>query len=31
VHNPLAAHHELLDRYTDTNMHDMTTYLATLK
>jgi mono/diheme cytochrome c family protein len=31
VHNPLAAHHELLDRYTDTNMHDVTTYLGTLK
>jgi mono/diheme cytochrome c family protein len=31
VHNPLAAHHALLDRHTDTNMHDMTTYLWTLK
>ena len=31
VHNPLAAHHALLERHTDTNMHDMTTYLWTLK
>ena len=31
VRNPLAAHHALLDRHTDTNMHDMTTYLWTLK
>ena len=31
VHDPLARHHELLDRYTDTDMHDLTTYLARLK
>jgi len=31
VHDPLSAHRALLDRYTDTNMHDMTTYLWTLK
>jgi mono/diheme cytochrome c family protein len=31
VRDPLAAHHELLDRYTDLDMHNMTTYLATLK
>ena len=31
VHDPLQAHHELLDRYTDADMHDVTTYLATLK
>jgi hypothetical protein len=31
VRDPLAAHRTLLDRYTDTNMHDMTTYLWTLK
>jgi mono/diheme cytochrome c family protein len=31
VRDPLAAHHALLDRYTDTNMHDLTTYLWTLK
>lgn len=31
VRDPLAAHHELLDRYTDTDMHNMTTYLETLK
>jgi mono/diheme cytochrome c family protein len=31
VRDPLAAHHELLDRYTDANMHDVTAYLSTLK
>jgi mono/diheme cytochrome c family protein len=31
VRDPLAAHRALLDRYSDTNMHDMTTYLWTLK
>jgi mono/diheme cytochrome c family protein len=31
VHDPLAAHHELLDRLTDTDMHNVTTYLAILK
>lgn len=31
VNNPLAAHHELLDRYTDADMHDLTAYLARLK
>jgi mono/diheme cytochrome c family protein len=31
VHDPLAAHHALLDRYTDADMHNMTTYLWTLK
>jgi hypothetical protein len=31
VRDPLAAHHALLDRHTDTNMHDVTTYLWTLK
>jgi hypothetical protein len=31
VNDPLAAHHELLDRYTDANMHNMTAYLARLK
>jgi mono/diheme cytochrome c family protein len=31
VHDPLEAHHDLLDRYTDADMHDITTYLATLK
>jgi mono/diheme cytochrome c family protein len=31
VRDPLTAHRALLDRYTDTNMHDMTTYLWTLK
>jgi mono/diheme cytochrome c family protein len=31
VRDPLAAHRALLDRYTDTNMHDLTTYLWTLQ
>ena len=31
VRDPLAAHHELLDRYSDSDMHNMTTYLSTLK
>ena len=31
VRDPLAAHHELLDQYTDKNMHDLTTYLLTLR
>jgi cytochrome c oxidase cbb3-type subunit 3 len=31
VRDPLAAHHALLDRYTDQDMHNLTTYLATLK
>ena len=31
VHDPLEAHHELLDKYTDADMHNLTTYLATLK
>ena len=31
VTDPLAAHHDLLDRYTDADMHNLTAYLATLK
>jgi mono/diheme cytochrome c family protein len=31
VNNPVAAHHELLDRYTDADMHNLTAYLARLK
>lgn len=31
VHDPLAAHHELLDHYTDENIHDVVAYLWTLK
>jgi cytochrome c oxidase cbb3-type subunit 3 len=31
VQDPLAMHQELLDKYTDADMHNMTTYLATLK
>jgi mono/diheme cytochrome c family protein len=30
VRDPLAAHHALLDRYTDEDMHNVTTYLWTL-
>jgi hypothetical protein len=29
--DPLAYHHELLDRYSDADMHNLTAYLATLK
>jgi len=29
--DPLQAHHELLDRITDKNMHDLVRYLETLK
>jgi cytochrome c oxidase cbb3-type subunit III len=31
IQDPLAYHHELLDRYTDADMHNLTAYLATLK
>ena len=31
VDDPLAAHHALLDRYTDSDMHNLTTYLSTLR
>jgi cytochrome c oxidase cbb3-type subunit III len=31
VSDPLATHYELLDRYTDTDMHNLTAYLARLK
>jgi mono/diheme cytochrome c family protein len=30
-HDPAQAHHEMLDRYTDKNVHDMVAYLETLK
>ncbi len=30
-HDPTQVHHELLDRYTDKNMHDIVAYLETLK
>lgn len=30
-HDPLAAHHEMLDHYTDQNIHDVVAYLETLK
>ncbi|MBS1801187.1 MAG: cytochrome c [Acidobacteria bacterium] len=29
--NPFAAHEGLLDKYTDTDIHNLTTYLVTLK
>jgi mono/diheme cytochrome c family protein len=31
VHDPLAAHAELLKKYTDTDMHNLLAYLVTLK
>jgi mono/diheme cytochrome c family protein len=31
VNDPLTAHHELLERYTDADMHNLTAYLARLK
>ena len=31
VRDPYAAHNELLDQYTDADMHNMVAYLATLK
>lgn len=31
VRDPLAAHHELLDQYTDDDMHNILAYLETLK
>lgn len=30
-HDPVEAHHELLDQYTDKNIHDVVAYLETLK
>jgi cytochrome c oxidase cbb3-type subunit III len=30
-HDPLQAHHDLLDHYTDRNIHDIVAYLETLK
>lgn len=30
-HDPYAAHYQLLELYTDKNMHDVVAYLATLK
>jgi mono/diheme cytochrome c family protein len=30
-HDPLAAHHELLDRLTNNNVHDVVVYLETVK
>ncbi|HLY19272.1 MAG TPA: c-type cytochrome [Bryobacteraceae bacterium] len=31
VHDPLQAHHELLGKYTDTDIHNLFAYLETLK
>ena len=30
-HDPLAAHHELLDRLKNNNVHDLVVYLETVK
>ena len=30
-HDPYAAHVDLLDKYTDKNMHDIVAYLETLQ
>jgi len=31
VHDPMQAHRDLLQVYTDKDMHDVTSYLVTLK
>lgn len=31
VHDPMKAHHDLLEIYTDKDIHDVTAYLVTLK
>jgi cytochrome c oxidase cbb3-type subunit 3 len=31
VHDPLQAHYQLLPKYTDTEIHDITAYLVTVK
>jgi hypothetical protein len=31
LHDPLAPHRELLDKYQDKDIHDVTAYLVTLK
>jgi hypothetical protein len=31
VRDPLAMHHELLDQYTDADMHNIVAYLESLK
>ena len=31
VHNPMQAHRDMLPRYTDRDIHDVTAYLVTLK
>ena len=31
IHDPLAAHRQLLETYTDKDMHDVTAYLVTVK
>ena len=30
-HDPLAAHHEMLDRLKNNNVHDLVVYLETVK
>jgi cytochrome c oxidase cbb3-type subunit 3 len=31
IHDPLRAHSEMLPHYTDTDIHNLTAYLVTLK
>jgi cytochrome c oxidase cbb3-type subunit III len=31
IRDPLAAHQELLTKYTDADMHNLSAYLVTLK
>ena len=31
VHDPMQAHRDMLPRYTDHDIHDVTAYLVTLK
>lgn len=31
VHDPMKAHRDLLENYTDKDIHDVTAYLVTLK
>jgi len=31
IHDPLEAHRELMNRYTDTDIHNLFAYLETLK
>jgi cytochrome c oxidase cbb3-type subunit 3 len=31
VHDPLQAHHDMLTKYTDADIHNLFAYLETLK